>query len=352
MPPLKNNHRSAVLFIAALALSALLIARPAHAQRKDPEKSAAKSVTPAAQRVIDRGLALLASGQHDDGSFGSGNYRGNAAICGLVGMAFISGGSTPDRGPYGRQVSRVVDYLLANTEKSGFIVGSGSSSHGPMYGHGFATLFLAECYGMTKRPQLREKLSKAVKLIVNTQNKEGGWRYQPRRQDADLSVTICQVMALRAARNAGLYVPKETIDRATKYIKQCQNADGGFMYMSQGGESGFARSAAAVVGLQSAGIYKGPEIQKALVYLMQFKPEKGVVRRETYYFYGHYYAAQAMWQAGGDDWNRWYPAVRDELVARARADGSWMSPISVDYATAMACIVLQMPNNYLPIFQR
>ena len=221
-----------------------------------------------------------------------------------------------------------------------------------MYGHGFATLFLAECHGMARRPQLREKLSKAVKLIVNTQNKDGGWRYQPRRYDADISVTICQVMALRAARNAGLYVPKETIDRSTEYIKRSQNADGGFMYMTQGGESGFARSAAAVVGLQSAGIYEGPEIQKAVKYLMRFNPKKDVVRRETYYFYGHYYAAGAMWQIGGDDWNRWYPAVRDELVGRARSDGSWMSPISVDYATAMACIVLQMPNNYLPIFQR
>ncbi len=26
--------------------------------------------------------------------------------------------------------------------------------------------------------------------------------------------------------------------------------------------------------------------------------------------------------------------------------------VPVEYATAMACIVLQMPNNYLPIFQR
>ena len=53
-----------------------------------------------------------------------------------------------------------------------------------MYGHGFATTFLAECYGMSPRADLREKLSKAVKLIVNTQNKEGGWRYFPERVDS------------------------------------------------------------------------------------------------------------------------------------------------------------------------
>ena len=133
-------------------------------------------------------------------------------------------------------------------------------------------------------------------------------------------------MALRAARNAGLFVPNETIDRAIDYVKRSQNADGGFMYMIQGGESAFPRSAAAVAALYSAGIYKGPEIAKGLDYLMQFLPAEGVARREGYYFYGHYYAVQAMWQAGGEHWRRWYPAIRDELIARQRDDGSWLAP--------------------------
>ena len=188
-------------------------------------------------------------------------------------MAMMSGGSTPGRGPYGGPVNRCVDYLLANAQPSGFIAGP-DASHGPMYGHGFATMFLAECYGMSPRPELREKLAKAVKLIVNSQNKDGGWRYQPVRADADISVTVCQIMALRAARNAGLFVPNETIDRAIDYVKRSQNADGGFMYMIQGGESAFPRSAAAVAALYSAGIYKGPEITKGLDYLMQFLPSR------------------------------------------------------------------------------
>ena len=71
-----------------------------------------------------------------------------------------------------------------------------------MYDHGFATLFLAEVYGMTRTPKLRNSLERAVRLIINAQNKEGGWRYEPDSKDADLSVTVCQVMALRAARNA------------------------------------------------------------------------------------------------------------------------------------------------------
>jgi len=329
------------------------VASSLRADEKNPEKSAAKLVTPAAQRGIERGLKWLVSQQRDDGSFGDGSYRGNVAVCALAGMAMMSDGNTPGRGPYGAQVSRCVDYLLANTQPSGFICGP-DSSHGPMYGHGFATMFLAECYGMSHRPELREKLSKAVKIIVNSQNKQGGWRYSPVRGDADISVTVCQVMALRAARNAGLYVPNETIDRSIDYVKRSQNADGGFMYMiTPGGESDFPRSAAAVVALYSAGIYKGPEITKGLDYLMHFIPAEGVTRRESYFFYGHYYAVQALWQAGSDRFDRWYAAVSNELISRQREDGSWRAAQEGNTcASAMACIILELPNNYLPIFQR
>jgi squalene cyclase len=323
------------------------------ARQRDVEQAAAKLITPAAERSIDRGLKWLAAQQHDDGSFATGTLRGNVAICALVGLAYLSEGSTPGRGPYGAQVERCTKYILASVQPSGFI-SAGETGHGPMYGHGFATMYLAECDGMAPRLEIREKLAKAVKLIVNCQNKEGGWRYQPVVVDvADMSVTVCQVMALRAARNAGLFVPNEVVDRAINYIKRGQNPDGGFMYIVQGGDkSAFPRSAAAVAALYSAGVYRGTEIDKGLAYIMQFLPAEGAAARESYYFYGHYYAAQAMWQAGGQRWLRWYPAVRDELISRQRDDGSWTSPESNECATAMACIALQMPNNYLPIFQR
>src|SRR5208337_3867248 len=195
----------------------LLLVSPATAQTADPEKTAAEMINPAARKAIDRGLEWLASRQNDDGSFGLGTHRSNAAICGLCGMAFMSGGSTPGRGPYGERVEKAVDYLLTVAQPSGFIVEPTPTTQGPMYSHGFATLFLAECYGMSKRAELRDKLSLAVQLIVNSQNKEGGWRYFPKKQDADISVTACQVMALRAAHNAGIHVPMETVKQAVKY---------------------------------------------------------------------------------------------------------------------------------------
>jgi prenyltransferase beta subunit len=267
-------------------------------------------------------------------------------------MALMSGGSMPDRGPHGENVSRLVRFILKNSQENGLLVTASAVSHGPMYDHGFATLFLSEVYGMSPEPELREKLVKAVQRIIESQNKEGGWRYLPEKADADISVTICQIMALRAARNAGIFVPNETIEACVEYVKRAQNPDGGFMYMLSGGPSQFPRSAAGVVALYSAGIYEGDEIDKGLEYLMQHVPKDDAFSRESHYFYGQYYAAQAMWHAGGNHWSKWYPAIHDALLSRQREDGSWADAISNEYGTAMSCIILQMPNNYLPIFQR
>jgi hypothetical protein len=310
-------------------------------------------LTPTGRRAVDRGLAYLASRQNEDGSFGRNSYARNVAVCALCGMTFLARGNSPQRGEHGAQVDRCLGFILQHSQESGFICMAEASSRGPMYGHGFATLFLSEVYGMSLTRNVREKLVKAVKLIVDTQNDEGGWRYDPRRHEADISVTVCQVMALRAARNAGIYVPNATIDRSVEYVQQCQNPDGGFMYMlTQPGDSLFPRSAAALVALYSAGLYEGEAIRKGLEYLKRFPPSTDPYGEQSYYFYGHYYAVQAMWLAGGNYWTSWYPAIRDVLLEQQRDNGSWFDAISPEYGTAMATLILQMPGNYLPIFQR
>ncbi len=356
--------RSAVLVLLVAGLSPTLTAQDKEKGRPREQggfaeprfgtvpEGTAEMMTPETDRAIRAGLAWLARTQNADGSFGGGTYRGNIAVTALAGLAFMASGSSPGRGPYGGPIDRALEYVMANTAPSGFIAVPGSATHGPMYSHGFGALFLAEAYGMTRRPEIREKLRKAVQLIIDTQNDEGGWRYQPIKHDADLSVTICQINALRAARNAGLYVPRETVEACIRYVKQSQNPDGGFRYMLSGGASAFPRSAAGVVALQSAGEYDSKEIRDGIAYLRQYTREIKLGSRYSHYFYGHYYAAQAMWIRGGDDWNEWYPAIRNELIRRQSVGGYWTDSICNEYGTAMALIILQIPNNYLPIFQR
>jgi hypothetical protein len=114
--------------------------------------------------------------------------------------------------------------------------------------------------------------------------------------------------------------------------------------------SAFARSAAAVAALQYAGAYHDEAVKDGLAYCMAFRsPDEQSV---GHYFYGHYYAAQAMFQAGDAYWDVWWPAIRDELVSKQSEEGSWRGQAGQEYGTAMALIVLQMPNRMLPIFEK
>jgi Squalene-hopene cyclase C-terminal domain/Prenyltransferase and squalene oxidase repeat len=312
-------------------------------------------INPAQERAVARGLEWLASRQGPDGNFGGagGGYGAHVAITALSGLALMSAGNLPDRGKYGTQVRKAVEFILASSQESGLL--AADQSHGVMYGHGFAALFLGEVYGMTGDDAVKERLQKAISLIEKSQNTEGGWRYMPVPFDADISVTICQVMALRAARDAGIKVEKDVIDRAIAYVRRCQNADGGFSYMASTGSggSGFPRSAAGVAALYYAGVFEGDELKRGLEYIRQFQPGRAArADRDmgSHYYYGQYYAVQAMFLAGGDYWGSWYPAIRDELIARQTPSGAWSQEVSDEYSTACALIILQMPNRYLPVF--
>jgi hypothetical protein len=321
-------------------------------------------ITPRQQQAVEKGLAWLASHQASDGSFGAISQQ-QAAITALAGLAFMEEGNLPGRGKYGDVVTHCQRYVLDCCQESGLV--ASPQPQVPMYGHGFATLFLGEIYGMTGDDSVKEKLQRAVQLIERTQStapgNDGGWRYQPVPYDADISVTICQVMALRAARDAGIKVDKSVIDKAVAYVRACQNPDGGFSYMARmggGGGSGFARSAAGVAALYYAGIFGGNDLERGLKYVQQFIPTGAAqgagaaggapVDMEGHYYYGNYYAVQAMFLAGGNYWAAWYPAIRDQLIARQTPDGNWTGDVSDDYATAMALIILQMPNRYLPVY--
>lgn len=318
----------------------------------------ADEMTPELDQAVTRGLAWLAAQQRPDGSFGGGRLGPNVAITSLACLAFMSDGHVPGRGQYGEVVRKGLEYVLANSTETGLLAADGAS--GPMYGHGFAALFLGEIYGMTAggadtrlHDRVHDALVRACRLIERTQNEEGGWRYNPVPFDADVSVTICQVMALRSARNAGLEIPKQTIDRAVDYVRRCQNPDGGFRYMSDPGTSLWPRSGAGVATLYYAGIYQDQALDKGVGYLLRNALPTSPTRQDVHFFYGVYYVGQAMYLSGGDAWARWWPATREELLRRRSDNGSWPDPqYGNNYGTSMALIVLQFPKRYLPIFQK
>ena len=324
-------------FIALLV--ALLLATPALAADE-------VTIDEPTRKSIDRALVFLAKEQERNGSWG----RQNTAVTAFAVMAFLANGHVPDQGPYGAEVSRGVKFLTTIARDDGYLAGAGG---GNMYSHGMATLALSQVFGMTKNEEVRPTLKRAVDLIVRSQNPEGGWRYEPVPRDADISATIMQMMALRGAKDSGLDVPDATLKRAVAYINRCQASSGGYRYQPFGGEAGYARTAAGVCVLQLAGEYDAKPIARAAEWMDSHSSDP------NHYWYGHYYAAHAYHQLGGKPWGRYYSRIRKELLQKQALGGEWDKPGEagagqgrVVYQTAIGVLVLSVPADLLPIYQR
>jgi len=343
--------------LGLLVFAQLWLAVPARAQ---VPPALPPLVTPEAQAAIDRGLEYLARTQSREGAWREQGYMGSypVAMTALAGLALLCNGNTMTQGKYAPNVSRAANFLLGCSGPTGLI--SRIEEEGrSMHGHGFAMLFLGELYGMEddaeRQAKIKRALYGAVTLTSRSQSRKGGWLYTPDAQDDEGSVTVTQLQGLRSARNAGIAVPKQTIDKALKYLDLSALPDGGIAYKAdrQGG-SRPPITAAAVVCWYNAGDHENPLCRKALQYIKD-RIGRGDSRGGNWghYFYAHLYMAQAMWLSGEENWRWYYPAMRDKLIATQAADGSWDGDqVGKVYGTAIATIILQMPYNATPIMQR
>lgn len=321
-------------------------------------------VTPEARQAIERGVAYLISTQNRDGSWRTHGATGSypVAMTSLAGLALLAGGNTPAEGPYARNVSSALTFVLKSARRDGLIAQLEEESH-CMHGHGFAMLFLAQCYGMEEDPrrqaEVRLVLQRAIQLTARSQSAAGGWLYTPDSGGDEGSVTVTQVQALRACRNAGIAVPKQVIDNALAYLEHSTNeADGGIRYqVSDTGPSRPAITAAAIACYYNAGRYDDPRAAKALGFVDEHLSPRGG-RSQRYfghYYYAHLYMAQVAYLTGPTRWSEYYPVMRDVLISKQlnRDDGAWDGDhVGTTYGTAVALIILQLPYKYLPIMQR
>jgi hypothetical protein len=305
--------------------------------------------------AIDRGLEYIVSKQRKDGG-----WHNNNAVNGLALLAFMGRGHVPGRGRYPDVLDRGKKFVLAseNANIKGYM------SFGSMYEHGLATLAMAEMYGMDPDPELEEKLRRAVALIEKTQSPLGGWRYNPTPDNQDLSVSVMQIVALRAANNAEIPVNPKVVEKAIEYLRRCAHPAGGFGY--EGPAQGPQTTAAGTLSMQLLGKYDDPSVAKSMevlrAYLKNTTKEQWEASGVQYFYYFHYYAMQAHYQFGGKYWNDWHPRVRDMLLEKQNRDGSWdVGPGTVEggavdpnkvYFTAMACLVLDIYLHFLPAYQR
>jgi hypothetical protein len=354
-----------------LLLLLLLPAATAFAQVKPP---AGETVSPDLEPAIARGLAYLARQQQPDGSFQNRERAGDAnatrfagpkvALTGLSLMAFLASGRMPDTGKHGLAVRNAVDFLVKACPDDGYF---GKVDGSRMYGHAIATLALSEVYGMEGDPARRKRvhstLTRAVRVLLRAQDAQkdeahaGGWRYEIGSADSDLSVSGWCILALRAAHNAGIDVPKESADRAAGFVLKCWRPDQrGFAYQPGGGAT-LTMTAAAVLDLYLLDRGSRGEARGGATYLAR----TAVDDKTDYPYYARYYTTQAAFQVGGDLWPAVWNRTQADLLKLQRDpkdnDGSWPQSRTANepgqtYATAMSVLTLSVPLRLLPTYQR
>jgi hypothetical protein len=191
-----------------------------------------------------------------------------------------------------------------------------------------------------------------VNVTLNAQNSEGGWRYGPRPDSADTSCSAMQIVALASARESGIAVPAKNMQRAVDYLVANEvRSTGGFSYQLLSGApmggAAFARTAACTLALMLSGEHKHPATRAGVAYIGA-SPDSIFQAGHYTEYYGHYYAVQAMYQAGDEQFNKWYPKISAALLAKQGKNGDWGSPVD----TGFAILILGVPYRFLPIYQK
>ena len=336
--------------LAAFGLAVALA--PARAQGDDG--SGAPELTEAADLAIERGFQYLLATQNTDGSWSSKDGKFVTAGTSLGLMAFMVKGHFPGFGRHGAALDRAKEFLLKAAEESstGFMPG--------MYEHGLYTLALSELWGMTgnkaDNPRIQTALERAVEVILRAQSPVGGWRYQARPDCGhDTSVTAMVFVSLASARQAGILVPTESIERVVSYLRDqvWHEQTGGFGYT--GPAATLACTAGGAYAAQLCGMRDTAWVQASIRYL-ENSPKVFNRKEVGPFYYTHYYAIQAMVQAGGDHYAGWYPQIRDSLISLQKPDGSWVDAKQGKsevhpHKTPMAIIILGTPHRYIPVYQ-
>jgi hypothetical protein len=318
--------------------------------------------------AVDQGLQWLAMQRDRDGGFGLGaRTNGQPGLTALSVMAFLSRGHRPGLGPYGVVLDRAIDFTISCQKPSGLICygsydAEAAFNNSDTYNHAISLLMLGEVYGMIAgerairvRQTIEKGLSFTHALWVTPKNpgETGGWRYLHKRFESDLSVTGWYVAALRSLKNAGFDVPKEVMDRTSKYVLYCYS-DTARTFNYRGPlqpRYTVAMTGAGILSLALAGQPSHPSAIAAGETLTRHQFTFGMSRC----YYGCYYATQAAAQLGGTTWVTVYRNVAGFLLPLQRESGQW--PVSDQpeygpiYSTSLAVLSLTPHFQLLPIYQ-
>jgi hypothetical protein len=345
------------------------------------------------EQALKDGLEWLKWHQSADGVWESAGYTANcgkigSTVCtdvgeqnndvgmtGLALLAFLGDGNTTREGPYKENVARGIKWLKEHQEDTGLF--GGRIGHAFMYNHAIASLAMCEAYYFSQSPLIKGSAQRSVEVIMQARNPYGAWRYSDRPDgDNDTSVTGWMVFALKSAEEAKLKVDKESFVGALNWIEEMTDPSTARVgYDSVGSASSrVARindnfnqnrgESMTAVGLLCR-IFLGqdpkntPIMGKHADLLTKKLPtwDADPAKEAGTDFYYWYYGSYAMYQMGGDHWNKWVKSMEAAVVKSQRKDGdekgSWDAKVDPwghaggrVYTTALGVLCLEVYFRY------
>jgi len=343
-----------VLLVVILAVASSVGA----ADLSDQEVLAALTSEPPRARSIRLGLAFLRGRQRPDGALGDPH---RTALSAFAVMAHLAAGHTPGDAEHGAWLRRSLDAVLAGQDESGYF---GRLDNSRMYGHGIATLVLAEALGTCRDDDLEDRLRRALvravavtvaaARVVKPPEHQGGWRYHPTEGSSDLSLSGWQVMSLHASQQVGVAVPAEVITGAVDYARRLIGPDGSVGYDKTGDDHAALRG----LGLLCLGLGHQERSPQAARIADRIRSDP-IAWQGPWFFYRAYYEAVGLGRTLPEQWAIYAPRLEQVLISHQAQDGSWPNPPGDNeaghgpvYATSMAVLALAMRQGLLPAYQR
>lgn len=216
-----------------------------------------------------------------------------------------------------------------------------------------------------------------LRAIEETQIPEvGGWNYaRPAGKDKVAPpspfMTAPTLQALFEAKAQGYKVNPETVEKALAYLESARTPAGSVVYSGKAGDTrrdgvpgAVGRMLASETALYLAGRATQADVRSAIdAFIVHWdwlnkrraKPgtHEGPYAVAPYYFYyAHYYAAQAVELLPNSERAEYRRRINELLFSVRLENGSWNDRVfarSAGYGTAMATMALMMPDMPRPI---
>ncbi|HEX5054161.1 MAG TPA: prenyltransferase/squalene oxidase repeat-containing protein [Planctomycetota bacterium] len=339
--------------------------------------------------AIDAGLQWLKNHQDDDGKWdcdqfmkhdtdgepcdGPGSAVHDVGVTGLALLAFLGDDSTMRSGPYRETVKKGVLWLRSQQQPNGLF--GTDASHDFVYDHAIAAYAMCEAYGLSQYHLLANTAQRGINYLESHRNPYSVWRYLPRDNDNDTSVTGWCVMAYESGDYFKLTVNKQALELAAVWFDSVSDPTGRHGYTRAGerssrkpGEHATRFPVERGEALTAVGLFcrffigqdpKEKPVMTAAANLIAQRPPVWDPKGGSIDFYYWYYGTYALFQMGGRHWTDWQKMLEPAVVKTQHREkehknlyGSW-DPIDAwgedggrVYSTAILVLTLEAYYRY------